>query len=346
MSDTLTKRNEALCRAMPVSRMVDYGLDRAYALDIHTSIKTGTLWEETLVNLATRARSAGHYYQAAMAMNFAQMASNFDTAERMALFSTSIDDFSKWAKNADCGITQFKIDHAEGHLFGWDFHPDNVKNAPTVIVIGGMSGWAISFVQVAQALNSKGLRCLLLDGPGQGETRIKGGLCLQSSFPAAIAAVIKALNATGTSSIGIWGNSMGGLFAAISAEANSEIMACCINGAPTQLIDPDFRTAREQMAAMCGVHDVKSPDAAQKVAHTFASLTFNGAQKALPCPVLICQGGTDPLVPMGSQEAFLIGNNDPRSRVLSWQDGEHTIYNHGTDRNTKVSNWFADVLRT
>ncbi|MDO8776428.1 MAG: alpha/beta hydrolase [Burkholderiaceae bacterium] len=343
MDEDWYKRGEALRRAMPLSRMLDYGLDESLAQTTHDHVVAGMRWEDVLTGVADVARREGKLFTAAVAMNFAQMASNFDTPERIALFRLSTQDFIAWAAESGGQLTRYRLDHKGGQLFGWDF-PTTIPTAPTVIVVGGMSGWASSFVSMARALNARGLRCLLLDGPGQGETRINGRIYLQHGYPGAISAVVDDLMSAGCLSVGIWGNSMGGLFAAVSTRDDERIGACCINGAPTSLIFPEFRTAREQIAAMFGVLSVEAAEDLPEVAKTLQILAFEGGHHPLHCPTLICEGGADPLVPLDSQRAFLIGNTNSRSSVLSWADGEHTIYNHTAERNASVSNWFRSVL--
>lgn len=338
------KRGEALRRAMPVSRMVDYGLAPALADEAHHRVAGGGRWEDVLTDLADRARDAGDPFGAAVAMNFAQMASNFDTADRVALFRRGMQDFVGWTAQVAPPVVRYQRAWGRGRLFGWRFPVAN-ENAPVVIVVGGMSGWANSFTGMARALNRAGIGALLLDGPGQGETRITGGLGLQDGYAAAIRGVVDDLLQPDAPRVGIWGNSVGGLFAAASARDDNRIAACCINGAPAELAFPEFRTAREQMAALFGAPDVETAERMPEVAETFRALSFDGQQRPLACPVLVCEGGADPLVPPGSQQAFLTGNSDPRSALLRWDDGEHTIYNHAAERNARVSAWFGSVLK-
>jgi pimeloyl-ACP methyl ester carboxylesterase len=138
--------------------------------------------------------------------------------------------------------------------------------------------------------------------------------------------------------VGLWGNSFGGLFAALTAAADQRIFACCINGAPPRCEEPPFRAAAEQLAAMFGRADLSG------VRDAMRALAFDPTSAPLREPVLILEGGADPLAPLGSQAVFRSGNRDPRSRTLTWPDGEHTIYNHAAQRNATAAGWFAEAL--
>ena len=60
--------------------------------------------------------------------------------------------------------------------------------------------------------------------------------------------------------------------------------------------------------------------------------------------VLVVEGGLDPLLPLGGQAPFLRLSDAPGGGVLTWPDGEHTIYNHAAQRNAQVADWFARHL--
>ena len=82
----------------------------------------------------------------------------------------------------------------------------------------------------------------LLDGPGQGESRLFGGLVLDHEFTTAFSAVVDHLAADPRLSdqVGIWGNSMGGYLAAAVATADNRFTACCVNGGtvrPAEILD-------------------------------------------------------------------------------------------------------------
>ena len=348
-----SKEIEALRRAMSVNRMLDYGMSRAQAERAHRETGAGAPWDTCLEALADeevgRARAAeasgntaaaaGHWREAAASLVFAQMAFNFDTNRKRALYGRMTDCFAEHVKRSPLSIRKVETMFGGGRLFGWLCRLPDRFDTPTVILMGGMSGWATSYLATAEALCEAGLSCLLADGPGQGESRLEGKVFLSADVASGFSRFVDlAAEASGGAPVGIWGNSFGGLFAALSAAADARISACCINGAPWRCEIPPFRTAAEQMAAMFGAK------ALDDVAETMTALSFDGARSPIPAPVLIVEGGADPLVPLGTQAAFRQGNKHPLSTTLTWPDGEHTIYNHASERNATVSQWFVQAL--
>ncbi len=352
--DEGAKQIEAFRRAMPITRMLDYGMTRSQAERAHREAQEGEPWDEALEAIAaTSARSAEtadaegrsadaaeDWRASAACLIFAQMAFNFDTDRKRSLYRRMTARFAEFARRAPLAIDKVEVAFGTGRLFGWHCRKSAQTRAPTVIVFGGMSGWSTAYFAMAEALCERGLACLLVDGPGQGESRLEGRVFLDAGVSKGFALFVDvAREVSGGASVGIWGNSFGGLFAALTAATDSHISACCINGAPTRCDEPPFRTAAEQMAAMFGRADLSG------VRDVMSALAFDPTSAALRCPILVLEGGADPLVPLRSQAAFRSGNRDPRSRTLTWQDGEHTIYNHAAERNAAVAEWFGEVLR-
>jgi alpha-beta hydrolase superfamily lysophospholipase len=343
------KQIEALCRAMPVSRMVDYGMPRELAKRAHQLVRGGAPWDEVLEELAkeqescaqaerdpNRARDSWHI--AAASMIFAQMAFNADGERKRSIYSQMTGCFSRFAALSEFQVSRMKIPYRDGTLFGWHFHTSG-ECTGTVIVFGGMSGWSTAYRSMAEALCRCGLDCLLVDGPGQGDSRLEGGVFADADIHAGFSRFVDhILDATPGRPVGIWGNSFGGLFAALTAVRDRRIAACCINGAPTRAEIPPFRTAQEQLAAMFGFDD------AAELATVLPALTFDGERAPLASATLVLEGGADPLVPAGAQRSFLVNNRHPQSRFETWPDGEHTIYNHTGARNALAAEWFATAL--
>ena len=351
--DERAKQIEAFRRAMPITHMLDYGMTRSQAERAHREAQEGDPWDEALEAIAaTSARSAEtadaegrsadaaeDWRASAACLIFAQMAFNFDTDRKRLLYRRMTASFAEFARRAPLAIDKVEVAFGTGRLFGWHCRKSAQTRTPTVVVFGGMSGWSTAYFAMAEALCERGLACLLVEGPGQGESRLEGRVFLDAGVSKGFALFVDvARDVSGGASVGIWGNSFGGLFAALTAATDSHISACCINGAPTRCDEPPFRTAAEQMAAMFGRADLSG------VRDVMSALAFDSTSAAPRCPILILEGGADPLVPLRSQAAFRSGNRDPRSRTLTWQDGEHTIYNHAAERNAAVAEWFAEVL--
>ena len=68
--------------------------------------------------------------------------------------------------------------------------PPGCDRPPTVIVMGGFDGWREEYHVGATYLLARGIAVLLVDGPGQGETRVLQGLHMTSDVEKAFSAMV------------------------------------------------------------------------------------------------------------------------------------------------------------
>lgn len=339
----------ALHRAVPQTRMRDYGMAALDAAALNALTGEAESWDEAAVELAKRrleaadrlialsqdCRAAQEIEWAAAALLVGQLAFNHDHPRKVELYLRSQALYARAAELSQENHRRILLrDGDANELFGWAFPRDAAHGC--VIIVGGLSGWGSAYFGMARAFNRRGLAVILAEIPGQGETRMSSGLYLSRAGVSTLAPFIaEALDHA--PAVGIMGNSFGGLIAAHIAAGDGRISACCINGAvPVQSV-PDFRMISEQMEAAFGATGA-SLDA--KV----TAFSFDPTETPIKAPVLIVEGGADPLIPLGAQAGFLADGSGAQATVLTWADGEHTIYNHAADRDALVSAWFADQL--
>jgi pimeloyl-ACP methyl ester carboxylesterase len=99
---------------------------------------------------------------------------------------------------------------------------------------------------MGRALALRGVLAILAEGPGQGLSRLRGGMHLDETTLPLLSAFLDHVETLGARHLGVWGNSFGGLFSAHLAAQDTRVQALCINGAPMVPVVPSFRTAREQ----------------------------------------------------------------------------------------------------
>ncbi|GAA1628415.1 alpha/beta fold hydrolase [Brevibacterium sanguinis] len=240
------------------------------------------------------------------------------------------------AAGTDAGSLASGIGSA-GELVGWLLSPANPR--ASVIVFGGQSGWGATYLRMADALAARGIATLMAEGPGQGESRIVSGIHLDVDVAAAFSAFVDALldrPELAGRPVGIWGNSLGGTFAALTAVADHRITATVVNGGFARPRLLPFHTFRAQAAAMLGTAD----DAA--IEANFARLAFDPATDRVAGGILVVHGGADPIVDRADQTPFLAASAD--ATLLEWPHGDHTIYNDSEARTAAVADWLADRL--
>lgn len=353
-ADARRKHIEALQRAIPVTRMVDYGVPLGDALRAHalTSGAAPPPWDEVCeslaerhVALATRSAhepprplTAAQAWRAASALlQCAQLAFNDDSARKVSLYERAQSAMVRHAEfSADLAVCE--VSTQAGPLHGWTVKPARPARA-AVLVLGGLSGWGAAYLDMGRALAACGVLAVLAEGPGQGLSRLRHGIAMTPHNLPLLSAFLDHASHAGAERFGVWGNSFGGLLAAHVALHDTRVRSVCINGAPPSPTVPAFRTAREQMAAA-----FRTPDDAA-LAACLRGLAFDPvALPRLAASVLVLQGGRDGMLSLGEQAPFIAMAQGQPTETLTWEDGEHTIYNHAQERNARVADWFAEQL--
>ncbi|GAB7005491.1 hypothetical protein JCM18899A_29640 [Nocardioides sp. AN3] len=350
--DDLMKRRAAQRRSMTLTRMLDYGMDHWDATQLSDAPATQS-WSDVATRLAesqtSRADAAvsrgdsetavACYRRAAAALTFAQMEFNADSPQKRALYEQMTAAYSRAAElDARLRVERLSVPHKTSNCTAWFVGPTDRRPAPPVVIVGGQSGWGPAYHPLAAALVARGLSAVLLEAPGQGLTRMVGGLHLDAAVDRAFSAtldVVRDLTEMATPA-GVWGNSLGGLLAARAAVHDDRFAACCVNGAPTDPRPTPFRNAIEQSQALLGV---EGDDA---VASAFRPLWLEPGVDSMSASLLVVHGGADPLVTLEQQEKFL--PLSARSTLRVWDDGEHTVYNHSNERTEFVADWFRSQL--
>ncbi|MPY55662.1 alpha/beta hydrolase family protein [Streptomyces spongiae] len=344
-------------RAMPFTRLVDCGMDHADAHRLLSDTASGMPWEESAALLADtwleRARlaeGAGHlttaresYQYASAALMFAQMAYQTDNDDKRELYARHTAATASAAGLAvpyASRIERVEIPHRDSTLTGWLCLPPTGAARATVVVWGGLSGWGAAYLRIADAYTARGLACLLAEGPGQGESRLRHGLYFDEKVTEGFARFIDLAEADSRldGGMGVQGISFGGLFAAHLAAADPRVAAVVVNGAPAAPTTPEFRTAREQISAAVGTEDL------DRVTEVMHSLRFDPDTHRVTCPLLLLHGGRDPLARYEDQEPFLRAADPATATLRIWPDGEHTLYNHAAERDAFTADWFTDHL--
>ena len=344
----------ALHRAMPYTRLVDCGMNPADGRTLLTTTAAGQDWAEAATGLADArsgaaesALAAGHRLTAvqsarwaAAAALFAQMAENADASLKQELYRRYVRLVARSAELSTPAIERLEVPYRHGRLVGWLCLPPSGTAAATVVVWGGLSGWGAAYLRTADALTARGLACLLAEGPGQGEPRLTDRLYVDEHVADGFARFLDAVDADRRlgAAIGVQGNSFGGLFAAHLAARDDRVGACVVNGAPATPQLPPFRNPRAQFEATFGTQDE------HQLTGILDRLRFDPGRHRIDSPVLVLQGGADPLVPDAAIQAPFAEAAGPRGEVRTWPDGEHTLYNHAAERDAITGDWFHDQL--
>lgn len=353
----LAAESQAALRQFSLERMMGYSVDHADAVEVRARVVQGEAWRSAALAMAQTclrfadiaAQSRIHptriaYLRRASALTrMSQVMMLVDTDERRDTYRAAAEQYRTAA--ALLGDREpVLVDAGDRQVAGWLF----ATRGPAVgsaIVVGGIEGWGLDFESLAETLAARGVETLLLDGPGQGETRLVHQGYLSADWRTAYRAAIDCLDARAPGRpIGIIGNSMGGSFAMAVAADDTRIRACCNNGgiiAPAMV--PPVGTFFSKMVAFCG-KDAGAQGQVAEAVDTWKTVTpiRSGANQGYP--LLVVQGGKDPLVTTPMSEALLKGAPTQDKRMVVFSDGDHCIYNHKQDRDVLIADWMLERL--
>jgi alpha-beta hydrolase superfamily lysophospholipase len=184
---------------------------------------------------------------------------------------------------------------------------------------------------------------LLVDGPGQGETRLFEGLYLDEHVTRAISAFVDfaAADRNSDGRVGLWGNSAGGWLAALTACEDPRIAAVCMNGGtdrPTEILDryPRFVGELQQMTG----HD--DPAEARAVIDAMA---LDGERlQRLRCPLHVVHGTPDQVFRVDGARRVYEGATSADKTLTEYADGDHCVSNRSHEKHMLIADWFADRL--
>lgn len=183
----------------------------------------------------------------------------------------------------------------------------------------------------------------MVDAPGQGETRLVGGLHFDEHTVDAICALIDTVAAHPACNgrVGLWGNSAGGWLAVLAAAADPRVAACCVTGGtdrPTEVLDRFPRFVAE-LQRMSGRDD---PEDARAV---FDRLAIDGdVLRNVSCPLHVVHGTPDRIFTVDGARRIFAGAGSDDKTLTEFPDGDHCVTNHSHEKHALVADWFADRL--
>ncbi|WP_405867847.1 alpha/beta fold hydrolase [Streptomyces sp. NBC_01515] len=349
----LSVESQAALRQFSLERMTGYGVDYADAVELRGRVIEGHDWLPVASELAEvclrrvkgavgttgRPTRVAYLRRASALLRMSQMMTLTDSTERRAIFARAAELYAQ-ATESSGDRERVTIDTDCGPLAGW-LVPAGDTAVGSAIVIGGVEGWAMDFDSLGEALAARGIDALLLDGPGQGETRLTHEHYLTTKWRDAYERAVDHLDERSPGRpIGFIGNSMGGSVAMAVAAHDTRIRACVDNGgihAPW-LVPPSMGTFFSKMVATCGTGD---PDRAVDVWKTVNPLA-DGPNAGYP--LLVVQGGQDPMISMDLAQILLQGAPTDDKQMVVFSDGNHCVYNHKHDRDALIADWMTARL--
>ena len=354
VTEDIPTEAQAALRQLSQERLMAYGVHHADAVELRARTASGESWQEVAADLAETclrppdfALSApsvptklNRLYRASALLRMSQMMMLSDSDERRDIVSKASDLYLQAAQLSG-DREKVSIETNGGVLAGWRFPVRGAPSIGTAVVIGGVEGWAMDFDPLGAVLASRGVDTLMLDGPGQGESRLVHKHYLTVDWERAYRGVFDFVSRrSGGLPLAFVGNSMGGAVGMHLAAHDPRIVACCNNGGP---LNPGRRrgntTFFQKMVAHCGgVDDEKALEIWQTIKPVDPSAPVR-------CPLLIVQGGMDALVSTEDAASVFDAAKSEDKTMVIFSDGDHCVYNHQDDKHNVIGDWICDRLR-
>ena len=287
-----------------------------------------------LEDMAREAEAKGHsvsakdfYYRASIYYGRGQWSINRDTDMKRKLYDKCVECFEGVIRHSHGLIERVKLDVEGEAVYGVLHLPDNrAGKVPALLFFPGMDMFKEEFPNAENnPFARRGIAMLTLDGPGQGETRVKGCCVTDAKYTKAGKAALDFLErhpAIDSSKLGVSGASFGSYWAPQLAAADSRIKVNAgIMGilysmqAIFELAPPSFKSTFMYMA---GISDETEFDTMA------ATMGLQGIGAKLTCPTLITQGENDYLCPLEGADKFYSEIVGPKEMWL-FQDEFHPL---------------------
>src|SRR5882757_4209569 len=352
----LCVESQAALRQFSLERLMGYGLAYADVIELRARVLEGEQWHaaasalaETALLQANAASTVSaqmtriqYLRRASALLRMSQMMMLTDTPERREIFARAVTIYGEAAK-LQTDRQRVLVETDSRPLVGW-LIPARGGAVASAIVIGGVEGWAMDFDSVGEALAVRGIDALLLDGPGQGESRFNHNHYLSAHWSDAYRSALDFLERRSSGHrIGFIGNSIGGSFAMALASIDERVSACVCNGG---VIKPTLAQGKTtffaKMVAACGTDNeegaLEAWGAVDPIAPPIARTSGGGY------PLLMVHGGKDPMIPTAASDMLLSAAPTDDKEMVVFSDGDHCIYNHRDDRDALIADWVRSRL--
>ncbi|MDB5651854.1 MAG: protein of unknown function hydrolase family protein [Hyphomicrobiales bacterium] len=233
------------------------------------------------------------------------------------------------------------IPYGEHQLYAWLRRPAGLERPPVAIILPGLDAckeelhsWSDSFVV-------RGMATLTLDGPGQGECA--AAMPITREWGRVIGAVIDALEQRSdvdASRVGIVGQSLGALYAPLSAALEPRIKACVANCGPFNFgpVLPQMPDVSQDLFRIRAHLETRAEGLAY--AH---ELNLEPVAHQIRCPLLIVFGAGDKIIPASEGDRLARAVSGPVDLVV-YEEGNHVCFNIPYKFRPLTADWMAEHL--
>ncbi len=317
--------------------------------------------------LGEQSQGRNHRFTAAAAYlracSYYQMGERFRTpkdAQALAVYQIAVDCYHRFASLTDRPrIEIVEVPYERQSLPGYFVHAENAKQSrtPCVVFFDGLDiTKELQFLRGVPDLVRRGISCLVLDGPGNGESIRFRGLPLRYDYEVAGSAALDYLmtrSDVDPGRIGVMAISLGGYYAPRCAACDSRFKACVAWGAIWNYyatwksrVEIGFRTSLSvpghHITWVLGVETIE--EALKKL----EAFQLDGVVQHMRCAFLLTHGAEDEQVPLANAQALFdaVGSTDKTFRVFTAEEGgaQHCQHDCLTLGTTSIFDWLEEKL--
>ncbi|MGP9033799.1 alpha/beta hydrolase family protein [Glutamicibacter mysorens] len=346
----------AALRQFTLVRLMAYGVEPGDATRLLEAVAEGASWDGAALRMSSQLRHRQdtgrvrgslssaleqEYYtrrSALLRISQTMVAENTDTRQSIYLEAARL--FAR-AKRLDERYRAHTITTSEGALHAWEIKPPGNNPRGVVLVHGGVDGWAMDWDGLGLQIAAEGFIALVLDGPGQGQSRFTHGTYLRTNWIQAYGAVIEYMRELAEAEVPLFavGNSMAAGMMLQIQSVYGAFDGVCSNG-PVKDMSKLFakRTYAVKLASFCGKS--VSPEVAR---NTFRTIDLSPERVRQTTPVLLLQGDEDPMVTVSDGHAVLDWTDSADPYFALFERGEHVINRFPADKHMLIRSWLNEL---
>jgi fermentation-respiration switch protein FrsA (DUF1100 family) len=318
-------------------------------------------------SMAGEAEAAGHRFTAAS--DYLRACSYYQTGERfrtpkdqpaLDAYRTAVECFHRYAAlTTRPRIEVVEVPYEGDSLPAYFVQAENtdVARRPCVVFFDGLDiTKELQYLRGVPELVRRGLSCLIVDGPGNGESIRFRGRYLRPEWEVPGAAALDYLATrpdVDSDRVGVLGISLGGYYAPRAAALEPRFAACVAWGAQwdyhavwKRRVEAGFRTS----LSVPGHHItwVLGVNSLDEALDKLQAYRLDSVVQRMRCPFLLTHGEDDSQIPMEDAHALYeaVGSADKTLRVFTLAEGghQHCQNDYLTHGSSVIWDWFSDKL--
>lgn len=219
---------------------------------------------------------------------------------------------------------------------------------PVVLYVGGADTFAEQLLYMGVSrITRRGMSCLTITGPGQGDVLRTKGLFSRPDYEKPIGAVLDVLEKrkdVDAKKMAVMGTSMGGYYGARGASLDRRAVACLLFGACYSVLDDLYDFYPPLKLSLQHLIGAESPEEARKRLEAF---TLKGVIEQMTCPLLIHHGAEDFIVsPEAARKTYEGARCAKELRIWTAEEGgaTHCMADNRAQAYAVMFDWLAEKL--